>query len=99
MVGKILAGTLSFLGVIMGGVSFIFNAAKSTFDLCGRIGIGGILMVTAIVILFHNIRKSTRQESGRCICGEELPEVVMGDYSGFCHKCAKDIGKDVIIGV
>ena len=60
MIEKILALILSVLGISLGSISFIFNAAHSVFDLCGRIGIGGMLVIFAIFVFIHSARESRR---------------------------------------
>lgn len=82
MIGKIFAIVLSALGILTGGVSFIFNAAKSDFDLFGRIGFGGMLIILAIVIFYETLR---RRENLPFCNGEGCTEKISGTL--FCKHC------------
>ena len=83
MTGMIFAIVLSTLGVLMGGVSFFFNAAKSDFDLFGRIGIGGMLVILAIVIIFNTFQK---QKNLHFCNGEKCTKMVVPEVT-YCKYC------------
>lgn len=82
LIGKIFAIVFSALGISIGGVSFIFNAAKSTFDLFGRIGIGGMLIILALIIY----ETSQRREKLH-FCNNEGCIEMIGSKSFYCKHC------------
>lgn len=84
LIGKIFAIVLSALGISIGGISFIFNAAKSEFDLFGRIGFGGMLMMLAIVIIFNTFHQ--KQKNLHFCNGEKCTKMVASEVA-YCEYC------------